>query len=61
LRTTTSVSGALRATWTEPTRPWNGTSAGMTRGTSTRSNASRSRSNVSSVEPSSMTTISNEG
>ena len=61
LRTTTSGSGHSRGTCTERTAARVGTSAGITRGTSTRSNSARSRSNVASVEPSSMTTTSNSG
>ena len=61
LRTTTSGSGPRLGTCTERTAPRVGTSSGITRGTSTRSNSARSRSNVASFEPSSMTTISSSG
>ena len=60
-RTTVSTSGLSLATCTDSTCDRYGTSPGTTRGTSTRSNCSRSRSKVSSVDPSSPTTISYRG
>jgi hypothetical protein len=61
LRTTISGSGRRRGTYTPSTAPNAGTSGGTTRGVSTRSNSARNRSNVASVEPSSMTITSNCG
>ena len=51
----------LDVEYSRVTAPIAGTTGGMSRGVSTRSNASRSRSNVSSVEPSSTTTTSKSG